>query len=334
MTGHTRLAIVIVSWNVRDLLRNCLTSLAASQRAIAPTAGPAWDVWVVDNASHDGSADMVATVFPTVHLLRSPDNLGFARGNNLALTHILAAAPPTDYVLLLNPDTAVEPAAIPTMLDFMHNHPQAGGCCPQLAYGDGRFQHSAFRFPGLWQIFFDFFPLHGRLLASVLNGRYPRARYVAGRPFPIEAALGAALLVRTAAIQAAGLLDEGYFMYCEEIDWCWRLHDAGWQLWCVPTARITHYEGQSTRQFRAEMIVALWRSRLRLYARRYGTLKRTLARLLVRLGMHVEAQRTRRLAASGALTPAERDARLAAYQRIATLTDSYPAQPSPTEKRA
>ena len=322
-----RLAIVIVSWNVRELLAGCLAAIAASQRP----PDQAWDVWVVDNASADGSAEMVAAAFPWVHLLRQTENLGFARGNNAALRQIgfgageSPAASPSlpDFVLLLNPDTAVEPTALARMVQFLADQPQAGGCGAQLAYGDGRFQHSAFRFPGLWQLFFDFFPLHGRVLASRLNGRYPQARYAAGQPFPIEAALGAALMLRGAAIQAVGLLDESYFMYCEEIDWCWRLRDAGWPLWCVPAARVTHFEGQSTRQFRGEMIIALWRSRLRLYARRYGPLKRWLARGLIRLGMAVERRRARGQAARGALSAAELALRLNAYQQVAALARAW-----------
>ena len=317
------LAIVIVSWNVRDLLAGCLAAIAASQRPPDQT----WDVWVVDNASADGSADMVAAAFPWVHLLRQTENLGFARGNNLALRQMgfdaaaatPASTPPPDFVLLLNPDTAVHPGALAAMVQFLTRHPQAGGCGAQLAYGDGRFQHGAFGFPGLWQLFFDFFPVHGRVLASRLNGRYPRAWYAAGRPFPIDAALGAALMLRGAAIQAVGLLDERYFMYCEEIDWCWRLRDAGWPLWCVPAARVTHFEGQSTRQFRGEMIAALWRSRLRLYALRYGPLRRWLARRLIQIGMAAEMRRARRQAAQGALTAAELELRLNAYRQVTAL---------------
>lgn len=317
------LAIIIVNWNVRQLLAGCLATVAASLRPPEQN----WEVWVVDNASADGSADMVANEFPWVRLLRSAENLGFAAGNNAALRQIgfgpaAPAGPRPDFVLLLNPDTAVAPTAIAAMVQFLADHPQAGGCGAQLAYGDGQFQHGAFRFPGLWQLLFDFLPLHGRLLASRLNGRYPRAWYAAGQPFPIEAALGAALMVRGQAIQAVGLLDEHYFMYCEEIDWCWRLHDAGWPLWCVPAARVTHFEGQSTRQFRGEMIVALWRSRLRLYALRYGPLRRRVARAMVRAGMALQSRRARQQAARGALTADELALRLDAYRRVAALARS------------
>ncbi len=320
------LAIVIVSYNVRQLLHGCLNAVMNSRRS----PGHDWDVWVIDNASVDGSAEMVAAEFPTVHCLASPENLGFARGNNQVLRQLGFRDAPSstaphgapDLVLLLNPDTEVAPDAIATMADFLVAHPAAGGCGAQLRYGDGRFQHGAFIFPGLWQLLFDFFPPPGRVLDSRLNGRYPRAWYHAGQPFAIDFALGAALMVRRAAIEAAGLLDEGYFMYCEEVDWCWRMQRAGWPLWCVPAACVTHFEGQSTRQFRDPMVLALWRSRLRLYARHYGPVRHGCARRMVRLGARVEMHRARRDAQAGRLHADERMRRLATWQQVAELAET------------
>ena len=150
--------------------------------------------------------------------------------------------------------------AIGQMTHFLLAHPEVGGVGAQLRYPDGRFQHGAFRFPGLFQLWFDLFPPRPRrLLDSRLNGRYPRAAYEGGRPFPIDFALGAALMVRGAAIAAAGLLDEGYFMYAEEVDWCWRMRRAGWPFYCVPSAVVIHHGGASTRQFRSQSFVNLWR---------------------------------------------------------------------------
>ncbi len=319
----TRLAIVVVSYNVCALLRGCLHALMCSTRA----AGVDWDIWVIDNASADGSAAMVADEFPGVHCIASEHNLGFARGNNTVLRQLgfhdgprtLAADTAPDLVLLLNPDTAVAPDAVTRMADFLLAEPTAGGCGAQLSYGDGQFQHGAFVFPGLWQLWFDFCPPPGRIRESRLNGRYPRAWYAAGQPFVVDFALGAALMVRRAAIEAAGLLDEGYFMYCEEVDWCWRMRRAGWPLWCVPQARVTHFEGQSTRQFREQMVLALWRSRLRLYTQHYGPLRRWLARRMVRLGAELESVRVRRQARAGNLDANELAQRLGTYQRVAQL---------------
>ena len=261
-----KLGIIIVSYNVRDLLRRCLTALS-DDLARSPTLQAT--IVVVDNASGDGSAAMVAQEFPAVELIASAENLGFAGGNNRGLRALgfgLTPPPPTrpDAVLLLNPDTETHPGAIAALADFLAAHPGAGGCGARLNYGDGSFQHSAFRFPGLTQLFLDLFPIHPRLLDSPLNGRYPRRLYDSDHPFPIDFALGAALMIRAEAIAAVGLLDEGYFMYAEEMDWQRRIQAAGWPLYCVPTARITHHEGQSARQFRGSMTIALWRSRLAL----------------------------------------------------------------------
>lgn len=319
------LSIVIVSYNVRELLRRCVQAVLNSQRP----AGHTWDVWVIDNASADGSAAMIANEFPSVHCVASPDNLGFARGNNTILRQLgFGDGPPAtdrtppDLVLLLNPDTEVAPDAIATMADFLIEHPAAGGCGAQLRYGDGRFQHGAFMFPGLWQLWFDFHPPRGRVVDSRLNGRYPRAWYAAGQPFAIDFALGAALMVRRAAIEAAGLLDQDYFMYCEEVDWCWRIRRAGWPLWCVPRALVTHFEGQSTRQFRDQMVLALWRSRLRLYEKYYGPVRLWWARRLVRLGMRSEMQRAHHQAQAGMLDEIELARRLATCQQVAQLAKS------------
>lgn len=295
------IGVVIVSYNVRDLLAACLTSLVTD---LARSPHLRATVIVVDNASADGSAAMVeaqkalAAPFLRLDLIASAENLGFARGNNVALRQLGfgVPAPPPDRpnaVLLLNPDTELHPAALAAMTDFLSHHPQAGGCGPRLNYGDGSFQHSAFMFPGLAQLFLDLFPLHPRLLESRLNGRYPRRLYDSGQPFPIDFALGAALMVRDSAIDAAGLLDEGYFMYAEEMDWCRRIQAAGWPLYCVPSAHITHHEGRSTRQFRAAMLVALWRSRLRYYDKYYSPWQRRLARWLLRLGMRSHSFQTR-----------------------------------------
>ncbi|MGC8781932.1 MAG: glycosyltransferase family 2 protein, partial [Anaerolineae bacterium] len=203
------------------------------------------------------------------------------------------------------------------MARFLAEHPAVGGVGAQLQYPDGRFQHGAFRFPDLWQLWFDFFPPRPRrLLDSRLNGRYGRALYAAGRPFPIDFALGAALMVRREAIEAAGLLDEGYFMYAEEVDWCWRIRRAGWPFYCVPTARVIHHGGASTQQFRSQSFLNLWRSRKRLYDRFYPRAQRRLAAAIVRLGMWAEARRARAAAARGEIAAAERDARLAAARAV------------------
>jgi len=331
------LAIIIISYNVRELLRACLAATLAS---LARSPELAATIWVVDNASADSSAQMVAREFPQVHLIASSVNLGFARSNNLVLQELglgrqPSEAPPEDepavksapprraapeLILLLNPDTEPLGDAIGQMAAFMREHPAVGGVGPYLLYPDGRFQHSAFRFPDLWQLWFDFFPPRPRrLLESRLNGHYPRALYEAGKPFPVDFVLGAALMVRRPASEAAGLLDEGYFMYAEEVDWCWRIQRAGWPFYCVPAARVIHHGGASARQFRAQSFTNLWQSRYRLYSRFYSRPRRWLAAQMVRLGMWAEVRRARAEALRGQISPDELAERTAAARQIATL---------------
>jgi N-acetylglucosaminyl-diphospho-decaprenol L-rhamnosyltransferase len=311
------LAVIVVSYNVRELLAACLKSLYADLGTSALDA----TVWVVDNASADSSAEMVRRDFPDVRLIISSTNVGFAAGNNLALRAIgldqpeLPASVPR-HILLLNPDTEVLPGALTTLTRFLDEMPEAGACGPALLYPNGRFQHSAFAFPTLWQITFDFFPLHGRLLDSRLNGRYPRRLYQAGEPFPIDHPLGAALMVRSAVVAQVGLLDEGFFMYCEEIDWCLRIRERGWTIYCVPRAQIMHHAGGSTSQFREAMFVALWRSRYRLFAKHDGAFFLWVARQFVRLGLWAEARRARQRAARGEIAADELERRLAAYWEV------------------
>ncbi|MCX6030452.1 MAG: glycosyltransferase family 2 protein [Chloroflexi bacterium] len=344
-TELATLAVVIVSYNVRELLAACLNATFAS----LAVSGLSSSVIVVDNVSSDGSAAMVAAEFPQVHLIASHDNLGFAGGNNLALRmlgfegvegqgrggvgeqgrggageHAIrnpqSAIRNPQSVLLLNPDAEPVGDAIGQMARFLAEHPQVGGVGAQLRYPDGRFQHGAFRFPGLLQLWFDLFPPRPRrLLDSRLNGRYARALFESGRPFPIDFTLGAALMVRRGAIAAAGLLDEGYFMYAEEVDWCWRIQRAGWPFYCVPSAVVIHHGGASTRQFRSQSFVNLWRSRLRLYGRFYGPVRRRLAATIVRLGLWAELRRARASAARGEITAEELAERVASVQQVRDL---------------
>jgi hypothetical protein len=322
MTGSgpgLSLAIVVVSYNVRNLLRACLAGTYAS---LVRSPGLDARVWVVDNASADGSAALVASEFPQARLIASPENLGFAGGNNLALLQLGFESGETqpDMVLLLNPDAEPLDDSIGQMARFLNEHPRVGGVGAQLLYPGGAFQHGAFRFPGLWQLWFDLFPPRPhRLLDSRLNGRYPRSLYAAGRPFPIDFALGAALMVRREAIQAAGLLDDGYFMYAEEVDWCWRIQRAGWPFYCVPGARVVHHAGASARQFRSQSFLNLWRSRHRLYGRFYGPVRRQMASRIVALGMGAEIRRARAMTARGEIDSAELSERVEAARQVRVL---------------
>ncbi len=307
------LAVVMVTWNVRDWALRALRSLFAALERSALAAS----VWVVDNASSDGTVEAIGSAFPEVRLIANPTNRGFAAANNQALKAMgfpecSPAAP--RYVWFLNPDTEVLGEAPRILLQFMEATPRAGVCGPRLLYPDGGFQHSAFEFPGLAQLFLDLFPLHPRLLESRLNGRYPRTWYARGKPFQIGHPLGAAMMVRGEAIRSVGLLDEGYWIYAEEVDWCWRMARAGWERYCVPEAVVIHAGGESARKARPEMIRALWASRLRLYRRYYPRWKFQLACRLVALGA---GARARALARAGDPESAVLGAAFAEVQRMA-----------------
>ena len=309
------LGIVTVSYNTRDLLGCCLESVRAS----LDRSGLQAQVIVVDNASGDGSADLVRERFVWLQLLANEHNCGFAAASNQGLRALGWPDGGPPLALLLNPDTVVQGAALAELVAFMRAAPRAGAAGARLVYEDGRFQHSAFRFPTLPMAFLDFFQPHHRLLDTALNGRYPRRLYQRGEPFAIDHPLGATLMVRREAAAQVGLLDEGFFMYCEEIDWCRRLKKAGWGIYCVPRAEIVHYGGQSTRQFREAMFVALWRSRYRLFAKHEGQLYRWLVARIVAAGLAQEERRVRRSAREGRLDAEAAAHRLSAFAEVRRL---------------
>jgi len=317
---NSDLAIVIVNWNVRTLLETCLTSVYESLRGLSLRG----EVWVVDNASTDGSAELVRERFPQARLMANETNVGFAAANNQALRAMgFFSAESHDlprYVLLLNPDTEVLGDALATMVCFLDGNPQAGVAGAKLLYPDGRLQHSAFAFPSLAQALLDFFPLHHRLLNSRLNGRYPRRLYEREEPFAIDHPLGAALMARGETIQEVGLLDERFFIYCEEIDWCMRIKQAGWGIYCVPRAEVVHHEAKSTRQVRGEMFAALWKSRYLLFEKHYSHFYQWAVRRIVWLGLRAEKRRALAAHERGEISEGELESCLAAYQAVREMS--------------
>jgi GT2 family glycosyltransferase len=335
------LAVIIVSYNTCDLLRQALHAVLAAVPALhALPEAVALQLLVVDNGSHDGSAAMAAAEFPGVALLASAENLGFTGGNNAALAALgfpvpgqaggrwtVAPVPRPDFVLLLNPDTAVEPVALAAMVTALRSQPRAAATGARLQFADGSFQHGAFHFPSLAQLVIDLYPvwrLPGghRLLGSRLNGRYARALWEGAAPFPVDWALGAALMVRGDVVAAIGGLDDGYFMYCEELDWCLRMHQAGYVILAAPAARIVHHEGQSSRQAPWRSLERLWRSRFRFFAKyagRYPPGYLFWVRRIVRPTMRQRSADVTRQVAQGAMGAAEGAEAIAAFQRIAAL---------------
>ena len=254
-----RLSIIIVNWNTRELLAGCLRSIEASQSSIFNLQSSI-EVFVVDNASADGSAALVRERFPRVKLIENAENVGFARANNQGIA--LATG---RYVLLLNPDTVVHPGALETMGAFMDTQPAAGACGARLLNADGSLQPACHPMltPGreFWRlIFLD------RLWACAT---YRMGQWDAITPRRVEVIKGACLLLRRKALDQVGVLDESYFMYTEEVDLCYRLAQAGWELWYVPAAAITHFGEASSRQVKEAMYLHLYRSKIQFY-RKFG----------------------------------------------------------------
>ncbi|MBN1680604.1 MAG: glycosyltransferase family 2 protein [Anaerolineae bacterium] len=317
------LAVIIVSWNTRELTLDTLRTLIADLDSNGPDA----EIWVVDNASSDGTQDAIRQAYPQVKLVTSDTNLGFAGGNNHALRLLGFGdqpAPADDHTLpnavyLLNSDTLTQPGATRLLYDTLMSLPQAGVVGAKLLYGDGSFQHSAFRFPGLKQLIVDLFPVPGRLYDSTFNGRYPQSVYNGSEPFAVDHTLGATMMLRREVIQQTGMFDEQFFMYCEEIDWSMRIRRAGWEIYCVPAAVVIHLAGQSSQQVRAASVINLWRSRIQLFRKHASPLKLLLARVLIKLGMRRQISQVCKDVRSGDLTPNQADALVEAYRAVQSL---------------
>ncbi len=263
------LFILIVSWNVRERLRACLASLRAYPSARCPQ-----QIIVVDNASTDGSADMVRAEFPEVQLIANPTNRGFTGGNNDGLRWIQTMSAQSEiaprYVLLLNPDTEVTPSALDALIACAEAQPQAAVVGPQLRYPDGRLQSSRRRFPTLLTAIFESTPLQRHAPRSLL-ARYYALDLADDQPAEVDWVVGAAMLVRWAALQEVGWLDEQtFFMYSEELDWCRRFKRSGWRVLYCPSAQVIHHEAQSSGQAVAQRIVHFNASKVRYFAKHHG----------------------------------------------------------------
>lgn len=248
-------AVVIASWNTRDLLDACLASVLASE-------GAAYlDVVVVDNASSDGSAELVAERHPSVRLIANADNRGFAAATNQGI-----AATATPLVLLLNSDTEVAPDAIGALESALAVDSGLGAVGARLVDPDGVVQPSCSRAPTAWRE-----TVHVLRLEGVARGLdYPPATWLSDSPVDVDVVQGACLMVRREVIDVVGGLDEGYFMYSEETEWCERIRTAGWRLAWVPSATVVHHGGGSTRLVPSEMFAHLYASKLRFLRRNRG----------------------------------------------------------------
>lgn len=252
------ISVVIVSWNVRDLLLGCLAALPA---AVGDTFS--YEVIVVDNGSSDGTVAAVGAAFPHFRLIANTDNRGFTGANNQAL-----AIAQGDFLFLLNPDTQPAPGAIAELVRFLQENPQVGIVGPRLQYGDGSHQPSRRRFPSLLTLFTESTPVQEYAPWLPWFRHYVMADQPEDQPQRVDWIVGAAMMARRKVYEQVGGLDEAFFMYSEEMDWCRRAQDAGWQVAYNPRAQIVHYEGKSSEQVVAARHIRFFRSRV-LYTRKY-----------------------------------------------------------------
>ncbi|MGV3723540.1 MAG: glycosyltransferase family 2 protein [Actinomycetota bacterium] len=292
------ITIAILSWNARGYLRRCLASLfspsdpealAAWEKAGRPLQDfPAeqvsWEVIVVDQQSLDGSAEMVEAEFPGAKLVRQAPNLGFAGGNNVAYRHASGR-----YFLLLNSDTVMAPGSLTELVRFADAHPRAGLIGPKLLNPDGSLQYSCRHFPTLAAGIFRHTPFarfepKGRFTADYLMESWDHASVR-----EVDWLSGACLLARREMIDEIGGLDDGYFMYFEDVDWAHRAHRAGWEVLYTPQPVVIHEIGRSSDRRPKRMIVMHHQSAYRFFSRNTAFGRNFGTRGLLALGLSIRA---------------------------------------------
>ena len=233
----SEIAVVVVNRNAKEMLRKCLESLSTGFLDIP------YDVWVVDNASEDGSADMVAQDFSDVHLIRNDENLGFAKANNQALKRTEAP-----FALLLNSDAILTEGCIAHLYNFLVGHPEVAIVGPRLLYEDGRLQPSTYPLPGLWEDLLTNLKLYKALPKRMKSRMFLGSFWDHDDTRSVGRITGACVLVKTDDLRAVNFLDEGFFFYGEIHDLCWTLWERGRETWLNPDSVVIHLGGQSSKK--------------------------------------------------------------------------------------
>lgn len=274
MSEPPKVSVIVVSYNTRALLRECLESLVGEEAEII----------VVDNASTDGSAPMVAGCFPQVRLIANPDNRGFGAACNQGLQVAQGR-----YALILNADIRAEPGAVQRLVAFMDAHPEAAACGGQLRYPDGRIQPSCARELTLWWVFCEQSLLAKLFPRTRLFGGYWRTYWDFQSTIETEQVMGACLMLRRGADHPTQttefpLFDESYFLYCEDTDLCYRIRRAGGKIYYVHDAVFVHHLGASGEPQRAEMVIYYNRGKERYFRKFHGAWRAWVCRMLNKLG--------------------------------------------------
>lgn len=253
-----KISIIIVSWNTKLLLRDCLKSLKGN-----------WEVIVVDNGSTDGSVQMLQKEFPKVKLIRNQKNLGFGAANNQGIK-----VADGDYLLLLNSDTVVKNDAPLKMADFLSKNPKAGVVGCRLLNPDGSLQPSAGPFPSLRVALVMLFLEHW--FKNLVRTSFPKTTEV-------DWVMGAALMIRREVLKKAGMMDEGIFMYMDEVEWCYRIKKAGFKVFFSPEASIIHFFGGSSKSGRETPIINIYRGLIYFYQKHYSTFQLKILKFMLKL---------------------------------------------------
>lgn len=254
------ISVIIVNYNVREFLNNALTSLQKSLEGFQS------EIFVVDNASDDGSVEAVAKNFPSIHLISNKTNLGFAKANNQALAQARGK-----YLLLINPDTVVQENTVRELVRFFESHPDAGMVGCKILNPDGSLQLPCRRsFPTPWIAFTKTFGLSTLFPKSKLFARYNLTYLDPDQTYDVDAISGSFMMLKKEVYEKIGGLDETFFMYGEDLDWCYRVKQAGWKVYYVPTTSIIHYKGESTKRSDIDELKVFY-SAMRLFVRKHHT---------------------------------------------------------------
>ena len=249
------LSIIIVSWNTREYLLRCVGSVFENDGRISR------EVVVVDNGSRDGSGYEVKKAFPSIHLIENQKNMGFAKAVNQGLQKASGR-----YILLLNPDARVKGGAIARLVEFMDTHTDAGVAGGQLLNSDGSRQNSIANFPSLATELFN-----KHLLRWLFPKRFPGKERHYTEPVEVDSVIGACMMVRRGGLDQVGLLDEDYFLFLEETDWCYRMKKAGWKIYHVPQVEVFHFQGRSAETDKKRSRVEYFRSRYHFFRKNRGS---------------------------------------------------------------
>lgn len=321
------LTISVVSHNSRDLLKTCLRSIYQKAEGIR------FEVVVVDNGSTDGSVEMVQKDFPQVKLIQNQENLGFARANNQAIKHSKGR-----YILLFNPDSIFKNGSLNETVKFMDSHPEVGILGSKILNSDGTIQESNASFPNLFTEFLRVFQVKkiiasmklrkkigqkwSRLLGSTIR-EYFRVYWDSERIRQVDWVTGACLMVKRKAIEDVGLLDENFFMYYEDADWCYRMRQRGWRVYYYPFLEVVHYVGKADVEFSQRVFIERHKSMYHYFQKHAGKTVLFLLRLFVWSGLGLRSMGLLLMYPFRRTNQEELRKRLSAYLKTIEIFNSY-----------